>query len=185
VAGSTGGPGVFDTALLTAKHSTISDNLTVAQSDTGSASVLGGGVFNNTLLTLDRVVVSRTGRVPMAPTASRRAVASGTRPDHRAARPHASELERGRKRAQGCLASYARVVAVFSTFPVVRRNTVIDENRPEQCVGCSPAVAIARPAAEYYVARAGERVASGRRPDREAARPRRPFRSRRRSGGLL
>jgi hypothetical protein len=58
VASTTGGLGVFDTDLVTVKNATISENLTVARSDTGSAEVLGGVVFNNTLLTMDHVVVS-------------------------------------------------------------------------------------------------------------------------------
>jgi hypothetical protein len=155
VAGTTGGLGVFDTDLLTVKNSTISDNVTLARSDTGSASVLGAGVFNNTLLTMDHVVVSHnTGRAsgpdgiaqgggiwngdlitgPPALTLLNSIVVGNT-----------LETSPGIPRQGG---------GVFTTFPVVRVNTLIAGNRPDQCTGCSLMAGMARPAAASRPARA-------------------------------
>jgi hypothetical protein len=70
---------------LTVKDSKISQNVAVACSDTGSASVLGGAVFNNTQLTMDHVVISRNTARARRPRRHRR---------HRRHRPGRCHLER-------------------------------------------------------------------------------------------
>jgi hypothetical protein len=164
VAGTYGGLGVFDTELLTVKNSTISKNLTLARSDTGSAEVLGGGVFNNTLLTLDHVVVS--GNTARADGPDGAAQGGGIWNGDLLAGPPALTLENSSVFGNVLQASAGiprQGGGLFSTFPVARVNTLIAGNRPDQCVGCSLPAAMAQRAADRHVARAGERAASQRR----------------------
>lgn len=164
-ASTTSGLGVFGTDLLTVKNSTISENLTLARSDTGSASVLGGGVFNNSLLTLEHVAVSHNTARAQGPagTAQGGGIWNGvdfTGPavltlENSSLVGNALEASPGITRQGGGL---------FTTSPVVRRNTLIALNRPDQCVGCTLAPAIARrAAATAHMARASEAAASGKR----------------------
>jgi hypothetical protein len=163
-----GGLGMFGTDLLTVENSTISQNFTSARSDTGSASVMGGGVFNNSLLTLDHVAVSGN----MARAEGRAGTAQGggiwngvdiTGPavltlDNSTLLGNALEASPDISRQGGGL---------FTTSPVIRVNTLIAGNRPNQCVGCSLSLAVARRgAARAHRARAiaaasGRRVRSG------------------------
>lgn len=142
VASTTGGLGVFDTDLLTVQNATITGNLTLARSNTGSASVLGGGVFNNTLLTLDHVAVSHNTARADGPggTAQGGGIWNGdliTGPpvltlQNSSVVGNALEADPGIPRQGGGL---------FTTFPVVRVNTLIAGNRPDQCFGCAAASA--------------------------------------------
>ncbi len=170
-ASTTGGLGIFDTDLTTVKNSLISENLTLARSDTGSAEVLGGGVFNNTLLTFDHVVVSRNTALADGPdgTAQGGGIWNGdlvTGPPvltlvSSSVVGNALEASPGIPRHGG---------GMFTTFPVVRVNTLIAGNRPDQCVGCSLTAAMARRGAlRSDAARASAR---GRVRDRALARVR-------------
>ena len=145
-ASTTGGLGVFDTDLLTVQDSLMSRNLTLARSDTGSASVLGGAVFNNAQLTLDHVVVSRNiagAACPPAPPGRRHLE---RRPRHRAARPHPRELQGDRELAPGRPGHRAPGRRHVHDLPG-RRDGHADRpgNRPDQCAGCSLAAPMARP----------------------------------------
>jgi hypothetical protein len=144
VAGTYGGLGVFDTDLLTVKNSAISDNFTLARSQTGFAEVLGGGVFNNTLLTLDHVEVS--GNTARADGPSGVAQGGGIWNGDLLAGPPVLTLENSSVVDNALEASHGilRQGGLFTTFPVARTNTLIAGNRPDQCVGCSLAVAMAR-----------------------------------------
>ena len=176
VASTTGGLGVFDTDLLTVTNSTISENLTLARSDTGSADVLGGGVFNNTLLSMDHVLVGRNTARAAGPdgTAQGGGIWNGdlvTGPpvltlENSSVVGNALEAATGIRRQGGGL---------FTTFPVIRVNTLIAGNRPDQCVGCPATAAMARRAAEKpEVARASEAMTDRRWiKGRESAGPRR------------
>jgi hypothetical protein len=145
VAGTNGGLGVFDTDLLTVKNSTISQNLTVARSDTGSAEVLGGGVFNNTLLTLDHVAVNRNTARAEGPGGD--AQGGGIWNGDLVTGPPVLTLENSSVVGNVLEASPGiprQGGGLFTTFPVVRVNTLIAGNRPDQCVGCSLTSAMAR-----------------------------------------
>jgi hypothetical protein len=159
VASTTGGLGVFDTDLLTVKNSTITENLALAQSDTGSVSVLGAGVFNNTLLTMDHVVVSRnTGRTDGPDgTVQGGGIWNGdliTGPPvltlvDSSVVGNALEAGPGIPRQGG---------GPFTTFPFARVNTLIAGNRPDQCFGCAAAgTAQVANAARSHAARASAR----------------------------
>ena len=171
VAGTYGGLGVFGTDLLTLKNSAISDNFTVARSDTGFAEVLGGGVFNNTPLTLDHVVVSRNTARAEGPTGM--AQGGGIWNGDLFAGPPVLTLENSSVVENALEASpgiQRQGGGIFTTFPVVRVNTLIAGNRPDQCVGCSPAMATDRRAgATPSLAVRARTVATA---DRRARRPR-------------
>jgi hypothetical protein len=145
LAGTYGGLGVFDTDLLTLKNSAISGNFTLARSETGFAEVLGGAVFNNTLLTLDHVEVS--GNTARADGPSGVAQGGGIWNGDLLAGPpvltleNSSVVDNALEASPGILRQGG---GMFTTFPVVRTNTLIAGNRPDQCVGCSLVVATAR-----------------------------------------
>jgi filamentous hemagglutinin len=163
-ASTAGGLFVLDTDLLTVENSTISGNLTVAQSDTGSATVLGGGVFNNSLLLMDHVTVSRNRARAEGPAGD--AQGGGIWNGAFIIGPPALTLERSSVvgNALEASAGIARQGGgVFTTFPIVRVSTVIGGNRPDQCVGCSLAAAMARRGtASSVAARQSERTANRR-----------------------
>ncbi len=144
-ASTTGGLGVFDNDLLTVKNSTISENLTLARSGTGPATVLGGAVFNNAQLLMDHVMVSHNTARAEGPSGEAQgggiwngALITGPPTltlENSSVLGNALEASRGIPRQGGGL---------FTTFPVVRVNTLIAGNRPDQCVGCSLAAAMSR-----------------------------------------
>jgi hypothetical protein len=162
-ASTAGGLGMFGTDLLTVKNSTISENLTSARSDTGTASVLGGGVFNNSLLTLDHVAVSRNTARAEGPTGA--AQGGGIWNGVDITGPAVLTLENSSLVGNTLEASPdipREGGGLFTTAPVTRVNTLIAGNQPNQCVGCSLAPAMApRAAATAHKARASERAASG------------------------
>jgi hypothetical protein len=158
VAGTYGGLSVIGTDLLTVRNSSISENLTLARSDTGSAEVLGGGVFNNTQLTLDHVTITRNTARAEGPdgVAQGGAIWNG---DLFAGPPvltlanssvvgNVLEASPGIPRQGG---------GIFTTFPIAQVNTLIAGNRPDQCAGCSLTPAGARRGTKNArVARANE-----------------------------
>jgi hypothetical protein len=155
---------VLDTDLLTVKNSTISENLTLARSDTGSATVLGGGVFNNSLLLMDHVIVSRNTARAQGPAGD--AQAGGIWNGALITGPPTLTLENSSVVGNALQASPGiprQGGGLFTTFPVVRMNTLIAGNRPDQCLGCSPTAAMARrETARSFAARRSQRAASGR-----------------------
>jgi hypothetical protein len=163
-ASTAGGLGVFDTDLLTVKNSTISENLTLARSDAGSATVLGGAVFNNTQLLMDHVMVSHNTARAEGPAGE--AQGGGIWNGALITGPPTLTLENSRVVGNALEASPGiprRGGGLFTTFPVVQVNTLIAGNRPDQCVGCSLAAAMARRGmARSLAARGNERAASGR-----------------------
>jgi len=163
VATTTGGLGVFDTDLLGVKNSTISENLTLAHSDTGSASVLGGAVFNNTQLRLDRVVVSRNTARATGPAGT--AQGGGVWNGDLITGPPVLKLENSSVLGNRLDASRGiprRGGGLFTTFPIVQHNTLIAGNRPDQCVGCALVSAMVHGQLAGQAARAGGRAASRR-----------------------
>jgi hypothetical protein len=144
-ASTAGGLVVLDTDLLTVKNSTISGNLTLARSDTGSATVLGGAVFNNTNLLMDHVTVSRNTARAEGPAGD--AQGGGIWNGALITGPPTLTLENSSVVGNALDASPGitrQGGGLFTTFPVVRLNTLIAGNRPDQCVGCSLAAAMAR-----------------------------------------
>lgn len=160
-----GGLGMFGTDLLTVRYSTISDNLTLARSNTGSASVLGGGVFNNSLLTMDHVAVSRNTARADGPGGA--AEGGGIWNGVDITGPAVLALENSSLVGNVLEASPAiprQGGGLFTTSPVVRVNTLIAGNRPDQCVGCSLAPAMVhRGVATTHTARPSEAAAYRRR----------------------
>jgi hypothetical protein len=160
-ASTDGALSVLDTDLLTVKNSTISKNVTLARSDTGSASVLGGAVFNNTALVLDHVgVIGNTARAT-GPHGT--AQGGGIWNGNLIAGPPALTLKNVRVVGNALKASSGiprHGGGMFTTFPVARMNAVIAGNRPDQCVGCALTVAVARSGlAKFQADRVTERAA--------------------------
>jgi fibronectin-binding autotransporter adhesin len=155
---------VADDDPLTVKNSTVSKNLTLARSDTGSATVLGGGVFSNTSLLLDHVIVS--GNTARAEGPAGDAQGGGIWNGALFAGPPTLTLQNSTVVGNALEASpgiHRQGGGLFTTFPVVRINTLIAGNRPDQCVDCTLAAAMARATATSAAARGSERAASGRR----------------------
>jgi hypothetical protein len=121
-------------------------------------------VFNNTLLTFDHVVVSGNTARADGPdgTAQRGGIWNGdlvTGPPiltlvNSSVAGNALEASPGIPRQGG---------GMFTTFPVVRVNTLIAGNRPDQCVGCSLTAMTRRGAVRSEAARASERGRLGER----------------------
>jgi fibronectin-binding autotransporter adhesin len=160
-----GGLGVFDTGVLTVRQTTISDNFTLARSDTGSATVLGGAVFNNTQLVMDRVMISHNTARADGPAGD--AQGGGIWNGALVTGPPTLTLQNSSVVGNALESSPAisrQGGGLFTAFPVVRVNTLIAGNRPDQCVGCSLATAMGRHAmARTVTARRGQRTASGTR----------------------
>jgi len=141
---------VLDTDLLTVKNSTISRNLTLARSNTGSATVLGGGVFNNTELRMDHVVVSQNTARADGPAGE--AQGGGIWNGALIAGPPTLTLEKSSVVGNVLEASPGiprQGGGLFTTFPVVRLDTLIAGNRPDQCAGCASGPAAATVASSH------------------------------------
>ena len=137
------------------------------RSDAGSASVLGGAVFNNTLLSMDDVVIGRNTASAEGPDGA--AQGGGIWNGDLIAGPPVLRLENSRVVGNTLEASPdipRQGGGMFTTFPVIRVNTLIAGNQPDQCVSCSSALVLApalgrRALAKSHAARASEGAASG------------------------
>jgi hypothetical protein len=144
-ADTSGGLAVFnftgDPALVTVRDSVVSANATDARSSTGSATVQGGGVLNNSLLLMRNVKVSDNFAQAQGPTGA--AQGGGIWNGVEVSGPPVQLTLQDSSVVRNVLAASPHITpqggGLFTTTPVTLTNTQIARNRPDQCVGCSPA----------------------------------------------
>jgi fibronectin-binding autotransporter adhesin len=138
-ASTTGGLGVFDTDLLTVKDSTISKNLTLARTNTGSATVLGGAVFNNSLLRIRDVAIEHNVATAQGPTGV--AQGGGIWNGVDIAGPPVELTLTNSSVTHNILHASSGITplggGIYTTLPVTLDNTVVAHNLPDQCSGCA------------------------------------------------
>jgi hypothetical protein len=138
-ASTAGGLFVLDTDLLTVKNSTISKNLTLARSDTGSATVLGGAVFNNSLLRMRDVAIERNVAAAQGPTGV--AQGGGIWNGVDVAGPPVELTLTNSSVVHNILDTRGGITpqggGIYTTLPVTLNDTVVAHNVPDQCAGCA------------------------------------------------
>ena len=136
-----GALGLFDnTSLLTVRDTTISGNTAVAQSTTGSVSIVGAGVFNGGLLALVDDTVSGNSGTATGPSGAAQGggIWNGT---DLTGPPVQLTLEHTTVTRNSLAGSHGIMVqggGLFSAPPatVILRGSLITLNTPDQCSGC-------------------------------------------------
>jgi hypothetical protein len=142
-AATNGGLAVFnftdDPKLVTVENSVISANITQAQSSTGSASVLGAAVFNNSLLLMRNVQISDNEGRAAGPTgvAQGGGIWNGVDLSGPPVQLTLQDSNVTLNTLTGTPGIALQGGGLFTTSPVTLTNTIIERNRPDQCVGCS------------------------------------------------
>lgn len=125
--------------LVTLQNSVIRGNITESTSATGSATVLGAAVLNNSLLLMRNVKVSHNVGRAEGPTGAAHGGGIWNGVDL-SGPPVELTLENTsitKNVLEGSPGISLQGGGLFTTSPVTLTDTVIERNRPDQCVGCS------------------------------------------------
>jgi hypothetical protein len=135
------GLGIFgNTKLLTVRDSTISGNVAVAASTTGSATVQGAGVFNDGLLKLLGDQISHNSGTATGPSGEAQGGgvwngATFTGPPVQLILQHTTVIHNA---LTGSAAVTLQGGGVYTAAPatITLRHSLIAHNIPDQCFGC-------------------------------------------------
>jgi hypothetical protein len=138
-----GALGVFnftnDPRLLTVRNSIISGNTLLAASTTGSAAVQGAGIFNNSLLELIGDTVSNNSGTAVGPSGT--AQGGGIWNGVDLSGPPVQLTLVGTAITRNVLTGSQGITVqgggLFTTLPVTLTGSLIADNIPDQCVGCT------------------------------------------------
>ena len=131
---------------VTVQDSVISRNFSLARSQTGSATVLGGAVFNNGLLTMRNVSVDHN--LAIAHGVGGVAQGGGIWNGVLLSGPPVELTLTNSRVTDNVLDTSPGVTAqgggIFTTTPVTLNHTTVAHNVPDQCFGCAAAPAAAK-----------------------------------------
>jgi hypothetical protein len=141
-AAASGGLAVFDFSdnprQVTVSDTVISGNQTTANSQHGSASIVGVGILNNSLLELDRVNVRGNTGTASAPSATAQGGGIWNGP-LLSGPPVVLTLRQSTVTANSVSAGphgQAAGGGIYTTTPVTLDRTLIAANHPDNCTGC-------------------------------------------------
>jgi hypothetical protein len=139
---ATGGVGVYDFAgnprQVTFRRVRVVGNVATARSSHGSALVKGAGVVNNSLLDLHHVLVAHNVGIARGPSATAQGGGVWNGVDL-SGPPVVLRAWDSRIVWNSLTASHGGTRqggGLFTTAPVTLRHTVIEHNKPDDCVGC-------------------------------------------------
>jgi hypothetical protein len=128
-----------DPKLVVVRDSVISGNVAVATSTTGTANVMGGGIFTNSLLELDDVTIRGNSGRALAPTGVVQGggIWNGVLLSGPPVELALHDTTVTRNAVSGSPGIAVGGGGLFTTAPVTLDDSVIANNTPDQCYGCS------------------------------------------------
>jgi hypothetical protein len=124
---------------VTVTGTLIQNNTALAQSEHGSATSLGGGVFTTSLLALKHVTVRRNVATALGvhATAQGAGIWNGVFFGGPPVTLHLEETQVVRNVLAVSPGGTRQGAGLFTNQPAVRQRTVIADNQPDQCYGCT------------------------------------------------